>query len=61
MPKEATTLVAFRLPNRVLTRVDQHMKRMNKRERGVTYTRTDAVHELLVRGLDATDDEEKKS
>lgn len=53
MPKEPTTQVAFRLADRLLARVDRHAKRMSKENRGVEYTRVDAVRDLLARALDS--------
>ncbi|MEO8846344.1 MAG: hypothetical protein ABI704_32530 [Kofleriaceae bacterium] len=57
MPKESTTQVAFRLADRLLARVDRHAKRMSKEQRGVVFTRVDAVRDLLVRALDIVESE----
>lgn len=55
VPKEASTQVAFRLADRLLLRIDRHAKRMSKDQRGVTYTRVDAVRDLLTRALKAVE------
>lgn len=60
VPKESTTQVAFRFSDRLLARVDRHAKRLSKAERGVTYTRADAVRDLLLRALDVVEGESKK-
>lgn len=52
MPSEPTTQVAFRLPDRLLARIDRHAKRLAKGQRGVQFTRTDAIRDLLGRALD---------
>jgi hypothetical protein len=52
MPKEPMTQVAFRLSDRLLARIDRHAKRMGKEQRGVEFTRADAVRDLLTRALD---------
>jgi metal-responsive CopG/Arc/MetJ family transcriptional regulator len=52
VPVEPTTQVAFRLPERLVARVDRHVKRLGKEQRGVTFTRTDAIRDLLTRALD---------
>ena len=57
VPKESTTQVAFRLADRLLARVDRHAKRMSKEQRGVVFTRVDAVRDLLVRALDVVESE----
>lgn len=58
MPKEPTTQVAFRLSDRLLARVDRHAKRMSKLDRGVEYTRVDAVRALLTQALDTIEGNE---
>jgi hypothetical protein len=58
VPKEPTTQVAFRLADRLLSRIDRHVKRMSKEERGVEFTRVDAVRDLLTRALDAVEEDE---
>ena len=58
MPKEPTTQVAFRFTDRLLARLDRHVKRLGKGQRGVTYTRADAVRNLLERALDAVESNE---
>lgn len=52
MPSESTTQVAFRLSDRLLTRIDRHMKRLGRQHPGMAFTRVDAVRDLLVRALD---------
>jgi hypothetical protein len=62
MPSEPTTQVAFRLPDRLLSRIDRHAKRLAKEQRGVQFTRTDAIRDLLGRDLlgRALDEVERK-
>jgi hypothetical protein len=60
VPKESTTQVAFRLSDRLLARIDRHAKRLSKAERGVVYTRADAVRDLLTRALDIAERETAK-
>lgn len=55
MPKEPTTQVAFRLSDRLIARVDRHAKRLGKAERGVEFSRADAVRDLLTRALDVVE------
>ena len=52
MPSEPTTQVAFRLADRLLERIDRHARRLGKKQRGVQFTRTDAIRDLLSRALD---------
>ena len=52
MPSEPTTQVAFRLSNRLLSRVDRHAKRLARQQPGISFTRVDAVRDLLTRALD---------
>ncbi len=52
MPSEPTTQVAFRFSNRLLARVDRHAKRLGRQQPGITFTRADAVRDLLTRALD---------
>lgn len=52
VPIEPTVQVAFRLPENIVARVDRHAKRLGKERRGVTFTRTDAIRDLLARALD---------
>lgn len=56
VPTEPTTQVAFRLPDRLVARIDRHIKRLAKDQRGVTFTRTDAIRDLLTRALDRVED-----
>jgi metal-responsive CopG/Arc/MetJ family transcriptional regulator len=58
MPSEPTTQVAVRLPDRLLARVDRHAKRLAKQERGVQFTRTDAIRDLLTRALEVVEEKE---
>ena len=60
MPKEPTTQCAFRLPDRLLARVDRHAKRMARGQREVEYSRADAVRDLLTRALDEIERGERK-
>jgi hypothetical protein len=52
MAKEPTTQVAFRLPDSLIARLDQHVERMGKEHPGLDFTRADAVRSLLTRALD---------
>jgi DNA-binding transcriptional MerR regulator len=52
MPKEATTQVAFRLPDSLIARLDRHTARMTKENPGLDFSRADAVRSLLTRALD---------
>jgi hypothetical protein len=56
MPIEPTVQVAFRLPEKIVVRVDRHAKRLGKEQRGVTFTRSDAIRDLLVRALDLVEE-----
>ena len=55
MAHEPTTQVAFRLADRLLTRIDRHMVRLTKEHAGIQFTRADAVRDLLTRALDAVE------
>src|SRR5713226_1714048 len=46
-----TTLVAFRLENELLKRIDAYAKRLEHETPGLKLARADAVRILLVRGL----------
>jgi hypothetical protein len=61
MPSEPTTQVAFRLPDRLLARIDRHAKRLAKEQRGVQFTRTDAIRDLLSRALDEVEGKDGES
>ena len=61
MPSEPTTQVAFRLPDRLLARIDRHAKRLGKEQRGVQFTRTDAIRDLLGRALDEVEGKDGES
>jgi len=52
MPSEPTTLVAVRLTDRLIGRVERHAKRLAKVDRGVKFTRSDAIRDLLISALD---------
>ena len=52
MPTEPTTLVAVRLPDRLIGRLERHAKRLSREQRGVTFSRSDAIRDLLVSALD---------
>ena len=60
MPKEPTTQVAFRFADRLLERIDRHVKRLERAERGVEYSRADAVRDLVTRALDEIEASERK-
>jgi len=52
-PKDDKTVqVAFRLPARLLERLDRHAERLSKLHPGLEFTRVDAVRTLLTRALD---------
>jgi hypothetical protein len=61
VPSEPTTQVAFRLPDRLLARIDRHAKRLAKEQRGVQFTRTDAIRDLLGRALDEAEGKDGES
>jgi hypothetical protein len=46
-----TTLVAFRLDNELLKRVDSYAERLERETPGLKLARVDVVRILLVRGL----------
>jgi len=58
VPHEPTTQVAFRLADRMLARIDRHAKRMGKDRPGLTFTRADAVRDLLTQALESVEDVE---
>jgi hypothetical protein len=47
-----TTLVAFRLEEELLKRIDAYAKRLEQATPGLRLARVDAVRVLLLRGLD---------
>jgi hypothetical protein len=49
---EATQLVAFRLEESLLARLDTYAKGMEEKIPGLTFNRSDAVRALLTRALD---------
>ena len=59
MPHEPTTQVAFRLADRLLSRVDRHVRRLGKASPGLRFTRADAARDLLTRALDSVESEGK--
>lgn len=63
MPKKpkkgSTPLVAFRLAPELVERLDRHAARMTEAHPGLTFTRADAVRELLTRALDAAEGKSK--
>lgn len=61
MPRESTTQVAFRFSDRLIRRLDAHAKRLAKGQRGVEYTRADAVRDLLEQALDQVEQAEKQA
>jgi len=46
-----TTLVAFRLENELVKRIDAFAKRLEEETPGIRVARTDAVRAILLRGL----------
>lgn len=59
MPTEPTEQVAFRFAVRLIKRIDSHVKRMGRAERGVKFTRADAVRDLVTRALDQIESKEQ--
>ncbi len=57
---DATTQLAFRLPNGLIARLDQHVARMDRDNPGLTFTRVDAVRSLLTRALDEIEARDKR-
>jgi hypothetical protein len=51
MEMAKTTLVAFRLDNELLKRVDAYAKRLEEQTPGIRLARTDAIRAILLRGL----------
>jgi hypothetical protein len=47
-----TTLVAFRLENDLLKRIDAYAKRLEEETPGIKLARADAVRAILLRGLE---------
>jgi hypothetical protein len=56
-----TEQVAFRLPRKLIARLDDYAKRVAGEQPGMTVTRTDVVRILLTRALDATESKGKRS
>ncbi len=52
-PPVGTTLVAVRLPDTLLARVDHLAERWSRERPGLPVTRSDVVRVLLERGVDA--------
>ncbi len=61
MPVEPMTQIAIRLADRLVSRIDRHAKRLAKDERGVQFTRTDAIRDLLTHALDAAEGKDGQS
>lgn len=57
--KERGTQLAFRLPDELVERIDEHVKRLGRDNPGLDFTRTDAVRSLLVRALDDVEGSDK--
>ncbi|MEJ7598464.1 MAG: hypothetical protein WKG01_11185 [Kofleriaceae bacterium] len=49
------TQIAVRLSDRLIARIDRHAKRLAKDARGVQFTRTDAIRDLLMLALESID------
>lgn len=56
---DAKKMTAFRLEEALLKRLDRYAERLSK-ETGLPATRADVVRLLLIRGLDATEQEQGK-
>lgn len=50
--KEKTIQLAFRLPESMVDRIDDHAKRLTVANPGLEFVRVDAVRSLLGRALD---------
>ncbi|MDQ3341486.1 MAG: hypothetical protein M4D80_40545 [Myxococcota bacterium] len=61
MPTEPTTQVAFRFAKRLLARVDRHAKRLGRQQPGITFSRADAVRDLLTMALDLVEKKDGES
>lgn len=57
--RESTTQVAFRLPDSLIERIDNHVERMRDQLPGIEITRADAVRSLLTRALDDVEGKRK--
>lgn len=55
MGKNETVQVAFRLDQELLTRLEKQAQRMAQETQGVSFTRSDVVRILLIKGLDELD------
>jgi hypothetical protein len=53
-----TMQVAFRLPAKLVARLDQHVERMRRLSPGVAFTRADAVRSLLTVALTTAEEAE---
>jgi hypothetical protein len=51
---------AFRLPTRLVERLDAHAERLRQAQPGITATRADALRVLLERALDAAEKEARR-
>lgn len=56
-----TEQVAFRLPKKLVARLDEYATKLANEQPGMTVTRTDVVRVLLTRGLDAVPTKRKAS
>lgn len=56
-----TEQVAFRLPKKLVARLDEYAAQLANEQPGLTVTRTDVVRILLTRGLDAAQPKRKAS
>lgn len=54
------TQVAFRLPDKLLARLDKHVQRLNRESPGLDLKRSDAVRMILTRALDGAEREPRK-
>ena len=50
--KEKTMQLAFRLPESMVDRIDEHARRLTAANPGLEFVRIDAVRSLLARALD---------
>lgn len=58
--KGNTPMVALRLTEEMQERLAAMAQRMSEAQPGVTFTRSDAMRVLLVRGLDADEEKAKR-
>jgi hypothetical protein len=55
--KEKTIQLAFRLPESMVDRIDEHARRLTAANPGLGFVRVDAVRSLLGRALDEVEAE----